>query len=753
MPRFSFRGFSQGSPVAITAAQGGDTASGSVPAWGAATGSFSIQPLTAGNITAPAGVWFDVTDIAGFAVGGPGLDEVYDPSFHEITWFWDFGDPGSFQSPQNMPPAWNDANVAHGRQVAHVFSAPGTYTVTLWAVDANGTTGTASVTIEVADADDIYPATRTVLYSADPAEDWSEAGAWPDAIRIADDMAALENAVQGSAIDMRVLFKRGQTINGVRINIGGGALGHVGTWGTGPKPVLTAGNEEIFEGRDAVKMRQMTFENLRFQGNWDSTTETGRVDPAPFYFWSNTNYCHCTYHALEFDGQGVAINPSLSKSDSDGSIIILSDLDITNWQNYANFNNPMNGAGTRLAIIGSRFVQHPDALHGGPKNGLWNNHGPLRIPTTERVYIACADLFSRTGWSKIGVHQADQPCLRLNTSSRGGVFYNIERVVAEGGNQIVQIIEANTQAFEEKPGNYLFDRLVLIATAKTTGPFAVVHAGGMTWRNIYGIVPAIEKFFDNQFNEAMKFADGVGAVDPANKAAPQAVYSSTFLNLRTDAQTPTNSQGTWLLQTGAEEFLTTTFENNLVLAPNFGTPVYGDGPVETAAAFPGVTPRYRGTRTNFDTESGTVPANIGPGGSFVVPFPAGTDLAYWQAIEATDTGHALIVTTDVKIGGSFERIMRTFDGDLSVAFEAAGVRLTNSSQVTWIAGEDYVLRLDRISMLPAMDATYASPATIPLPRPLSNSPAVGTAAGFIAPRDLLGETRGIPADRGAFRRA
>ncbi|CAN0597199.1 unnamed protein product, partial [Ectocarpus sp. 12 AP-2014] len=133
-----------------------------------------------------------------------------------------------------------------------------------------------------------------------------------------------------------------------------------------------------------------------------------------------------------------------------------------------------------MAIFGCRIAQHVDALSGGDKNGLFNTHGPIRYAGTYNVYIAVCDLFSRCGWSGLGFDTAEQPCLRVNSLGFADRYLNVDRVVMEGGWRPISASGQNggPGGTVESPGNYIFDKLLSVTSAKTTGPFIVANFGG-----------------------------------------------------------------------------------------------------------------------------------------------------------------------------------------------------------------------------------------------------------------------------------
>ncbi len=728
MPTFSFRGFTGGSSVALSAAQGGNSASGSVTTWGQGNvGSLGILTVAPGVVTAPAGIWLEAVDIAGFAAsGGPGPGEVYDPSYHEITFIWTVnGQPlAPYQAPQNMVTGWNNPNVAYGKKVAFHFPDPGTYQIDLWAVDRSGGTGNASTTIVVTDADSLYPGTNTVCYSNDPGETW--AGEKPGCQR-ATSFSALQSAINAATGPLRILFRRGQTVSeDTRLQVSSGSqwLSHVGAWGSGAKPVLVPRRSGfLFEVKNTNPVTQFTIADIRFQGGWDAASETGLPGNTPFYWLENLTDCLYTVSRCEFDGME---NVWFSTRDSAG-IVIVADCVATNWRDYGTY---IHGSpNQRFALIGSRFQQNVDAqngnVDGAGKNGFYNDHGPVRITEMKHAYIACCDLFSRNGWSVLGPDNADQPCLRLNSrQTQAGNSLIVERCVCEGGYKVVTM-EGHDGSIEEYPGNFLLDRVLMIASAKTYEGFVTAEYGGTTIRNCIGIVADVPAYHPNGWEGAFKIE--AHAPVAGNLDAPMQVYGNTLVNLRSAANDPGDS---WPVINQLAAFTTVTQENNVLHAPGIDTPVAPHA-IGLATDIPGVTPRYKGVLYNpFGQEEGTLPSSVPDGGSFTLPYPAGTAQAYWLAIQGTDTRHRL------KVSGTGDYHAEL--GEISVAFEGSVIRITNASGEAWPGGAAWTLKLDRTSQKSAIPATHANPATLPLPRPQA---AVGSGLGLLPHDDFEMVTR------------
>ena len=155
--------------------------------------------------------------------------------------------------------------------------------------------------------------------------------------------------------------------------------------------------------------------------------------------------------------------------------VLVADCIFENWQQYGCFCD-RNELG-KFAFIGSRFVQSPDALNGGPKLGMSNNHGPIRITRCRWLVGDVMDMFSNDGWS--GGYDT-QPCLRVGThqTANTDIFMHWGRSVMENGYQIINLEGENTSA-QDNPGNFVFDRLLLIGTARQRQTMVSIHKGGV----------------------------------------------------------------------------------------------------------------------------------------------------------------------------------------------------------------------------------------------------------------------------------
>lgn len=732
MSTFTFKGFTTGSAVALAAAQGAVGETASVPSWGqGASGNVEIQTIAPTSLAAPSAVWFEAINTSGFNVAdGPAPGETYDPSFHEITYIWTVrGKPlTAFTAPENMVDGWNDPNLAYGKKVAFLFNDPGSYTVDLWAVDPTGATAIAEASVTVADPDVLYSGSNTVCVSLNGG--W--AGEKPGCQRVTS-LAGLESTLNSASAPMRVLFKRGQTVPDVELLIGNSNVRYFGAWGSGAKPILRPTHgQHILRFSNSVPMEEFTVTDIAFLGGWDPASETGLNDRSPFSFLPSPADCHYTIANCAFSGfAGIWLGTGTDHP----SNMAFANNTVTNWQDYGLFIHNTFDDTVRLAIIGCKIAQNVNGLNGGPKNGFYNNHGPVRCADAANLYIAMTDLFSRNGWSPLAPDTADQPCLRYNHLGTIGRSCIMDRCVCEGGFHPLAFAGQNNNTVEN-PGNTVIDKALLIGTAKTSKAFIVSEFGGMTVRNVLGIMPNAQAYHGIAWRGGVVYE--VNNPNAANIGTPMAVYGSTFYSLRNTA----NDNGhDWVTDWGASVFDDVTVENNVLHAPGLQTPVTGDAPVNTSAQIAGVQTRYRGVLYNFDTESGTLGSAVPNGGSFTLPYPAGTNRAYWQAIEATDTQHK------IRVGQFYHAEL----GQMTVTFLSSNVRITNTSGQTWTNGTDWILRLDRKSMLPGLDPVYNSPLALSYPVVQSGSQGFETAdLGYQAHDDFFGTVRQSPTSAGAI---
>lgn len=138
---------------------------------------------------APLGVFFNA-----------GIDTA-DASFHNLEYSWDFGDPAS----GDWAATNSNKNSDKGPVAAHVFEAPGDYTVTLTTRDQNGTVNQQQIAITVDDPETVYTGTSTVCISRTASDDFTGCPSGAQHV-LMDDIDQLPDHIAGGK---RVLFRRG----------------------------------------------------------------------------------------------------------------------------------------------------------------------------------------------------------------------------------------------------------------------------------------------------------------------------------------------------------------------------------------------------------------------------------------------------------------------------------------------------------------------------------------------------------------
>ncbi len=714
------------------AAQPGWQGSGPVTGNASVTASLTTQPV----VTAPAPVWCEATGMSGFDVDGPAGGEVYDPQFHEIFYLWTVqGAPlAPYAAPENMATGWNNANVARGRKVAFALTAPGSYTVELFAVDSSGNIGVDTSQVTVVDADTLYPGPQTICVSNDPGETW--VGEKPGCRRMST-FLEINTAVQSETLPLRVLWKRGQEwafgdVSLLRVNSASHRLDHMGAWGSGANPIFNTPDDaytfQISAQASNNPIRQFTCEHIEFRSDWDAETELGIDGDTPLHFLNNPEPCNYMFYDLKFDG----VSALWLAAGSSTVRTVVCDVEVTNWRDYGIFMH--DSPNMDLALLGTKIVQNVDAGNGAPnnegKNLMWNDHGCFRYGDLQYVYIAVTDLFTRNGWFQ----NTDQPCVRMAASGFIGNGACLDRVVAEGGNTVISFTGTNSGT-NENPGNWLVDAGVFMGTAMTFQGFTRAEFAGITQRNVYGVLPDVASFKTDLW--AGCFYMTADNAIPANLAAPVRVHHCTFLNLQSAANDPGH---TWAGYNEGAAFTNDTVENNVVHAPNINNPVNVPN-LDLTGALLGITPRNKGIRYNPWGQIDLSEGSIANGVSFVVPYSeAGNDQTYWT----TNLGPRSIL----RQGNSKQAAHR---GDFTVAVEAGGLRITNTSGETWSASNQ-ILKLDQSAQLPAIpNDQYTSPATIPAVLS-TGAPVQDGGAGLFVYDSIANigvERPGVP-DQGAF---
>lgn len=730
---------------------------------GAGAGELTLTlgtPETPGVNAAPTQAWFEVTNVDGATAGTP--TATYDPRFHEILYIWTFDDAANSAptTALNAPNIWKDTNKAYGRRVAHVFNDPGTYTVTCYAYEpATQKFGSKTTSVTIGDPATVFPTTQTIIY--DPANgNWSTPYPGADIRTTWGGVESALTALAATDTPARVLFADDFTI-GDRLVLDNWFNFRIGpAQGVTPTIFSESGSGSNRTGaplRDQNGIcRELVAYGIAFQGEWDSTKETGRIRPLIEInkdTFSGADH-QMMLHRCTVDGFHEVENLSSNNSDTPMRGVV-SDTHITNWSNFGTVSRGGGSLNTYFAVLGSSIAQHVDALSGGAKNGVYNQHGSWRDYGVGYAYVSASEFFARSGWSSggqgVGIYAgysitSDQPCIRMNTNGGADRWSYLDRVTCEGK---LGYVEASL-ASDSVPGNHVIDKLLVVTGSRHLGGMIDVGHGGMTIRNALGIQLESDRSFSGAGMEGMIYVNS--SAGAANDDAGIRAYNNTLVDLRHSAY-QTNPAPLYGAQ-GGNDFSTKVVENNIRLAPGVTNSDTTDGPLDLSTPIAGFAPRHKGPRIGFHHEEGTFANTVsGSGEVLEVSYAEVKDTiynranaddgtpttqAYWQAIESTHTDHSIMVE------GSAYKYALASKNEIAVEFtDPDNIRIFNNSGSDWNAGTTWRLKLDRKSMLPDFQPEWTSVGkTVPLARPLAGSAAVDSGdAGARAHDDWCGDPR------------
>jgi hypothetical protein len=710
------------------------------------------------DIVAPFPAFFRATNLAGFAYTEPvGSDNVYDPTHHRINYIWDFGDPT--YTPivvPNVPTAWRDNNIARGRQVAHVFGTGGDRTVTCWAFDDQGNWGTATYRFgsggnapTIANPDTYFANAKTIVFSQDNIWTGEPSGATRCTTVAAVNSAMTTRFNAGDTI-VRVLLRRGETYTNLATFLRPEGRGkHYGAYGPGttrPKVINTTNNDGPFYLRDST--RHSVIAEMDWEGGYDATTETGtRAEP---YGGLGSFGTHHLFYRTKVNGAKVINFP-----EQGGQQRVMADCEVTNWQNYGVYVRPDNQL-NRFAMIGCDIHQHPDALNGvnvpGAANTLsillGNLHGSIRMDgTIPNIYVAGNSFLSRNGWSQgAGTGStfpptAMQPAQRYAvTATTARCFGMWERNSFEGGDDMMRFVALGGGGTTSTlPRNCVVDGNLFVA-APTNDIFINSNCTGMTVRNNLFVVPAGnigQATNTSPFARAIGFTasnDGLGA----GPFSTNEVYNNTFVVLKNQSDFG-GTAAPALVFTGPS--LVTTATNNIVHAPSLSSPITTFAPIGNTA-LTGFTPRFKGTRWNFNALTAIVSAvreggagNVANGEwvSFAYPNYAGLNGTAGNALAPLTQAQATGVNSggfhQVSVTGYINKAMAPSgvggDGRVIFDFTAGAIRIQNNSGTTWTGTDRIWVLLDLRGFLMGFQAnTSTTAALIPLAEPQAGSVAL-----------------------------
>ena len=693
--------------VASTIGIGGETASINLPIWGAKSVTagtlgvtLTVDEGTVGNEYAPHRCSFDLA-VTGFD-GESDQTEYWRADTHRVWYLHNFGDFGArFTVADRIEGEHKDRNVAVGQQAVHVYRAAGSYFYYVFCYDRAGNWGSASQVITVKEDD--YTADETVIIAHDG--DFSGAPYATPRNRLTsltefDDWSPVAGVTR-----LKVWMKRGgiypESANGMMTKPE--TITMVG-YGPGEKPQINIATR-IFHNMPVLKVQ-----GIKFYGGWNANTEMPD-DPSvsPIGFNPGIYFSGLTFEALfddcEDDGTAAAFYPS-----TDDGYMCLHEQKRTNHKDFMFFGAIRNGT---AAIVGCSEVQVPDALNGGQDRGALKDDGPrvylrnahqgIRAADVFNIIITNCDFFSRQGWTLQNIF-LDNPVFRLNT---GVESYTPGRRISVNRCHIEGSIADTNLAYKQYPANCMMEQCRFVFDPTAQVGMQLEHMGWTVRDNILILAdtPA------TPYKGPSPYVFKVGSDDlPADVASEwdtrTEIYSNTIVDLRSQANAPSTLDLVVPARTGVQA----PSGNNLFYRPNIDTPQIADGPLDLTGL--GFEVRYAGVRLGFHDWSDhyTLAADLLDGSDIVVPYGVGWD---GQTTEQADFAGAWTrngVRFKFSPADENDVLYDQMRGGADFAFEAGGIRITNTSGVTWPSGAVLRVIVDRGSTAMAMDTTWAIPA-------------------------------------------
>ena len=522
---------------------------------------------------APDSVGFTV-DLSGTAFETPAPDSAddYDEQFHDLYYYWDTGDTSSWTAPENVMPEWKSKQLAYGPFIRHMYTEPGTYTVSVIVIEpSTATVETATLEVVVNDPDVVFAGANTICISTDPADTFTGAPAGSQRFTSYTQAQAALEALNAPG---RLLFKRGQSfvnrwiMDNVKTDLAFGA------WGTGDKPIITMTNGlptnpfrlppayPATAGR-AVEVR---FDNLSFVGEWNPIDGSGEGGAAIIasgdisLMFSDVDF---KGYANIFVQDDEIVGENEERVQRPGFHYHFDNMDLTDYQSYAIITGQQLRANT--TITGCKLAQNvlaPQALVG------IQGGGSLRQRFARNLYIAGCDFFHNMGHGDNGtLNPFTWASNRLiDYAGDDGARVNICNSSFEGGAEGINF--GSRSGGSTKTINGLIHNCVVVGDDTTTYTILLRYAG-FTVRNNLLILPGTP--IRENMGVARAFVwfaprtgDNHTASDP-QRTSPNKAYNNTMVGLRTDDQ---NRRWAYL---GVRDFQLvpgSVDENNIVYRPN-----------------------------------------------------------------------------------------------------------------------------------------------------------------------------------------
>lgn len=718
-------------------------------------GVITIVPHRSKYRCAPDSVGFTIDlSAATFDTPAPTGPTSYDRQFHELEYYWTFGDPGTWAAPEKTLVAWKNRDFAYGAFTRHMYRAPGTYTVSVMVVEpSSGKVATAQTSIEVVHPDIVFPGKRTICVN--PVRDSDFSAAPVGAQKLNADEFVSGDAILVAAANtptfaekVRILFKSGWS-GLVSANVNSLRSISLGVYGGGGRAEFLLdrtrfGNAGYGDNAFCCIYRasapwgdyaDFRCEKINFQGDFNEETDlvSSMAWAGAFVGLSPHRYM---FHDCNFDGfsgSTVSVQPLQDSQtpNTDIHVVHLDDCSVSNFGGQY----PLFGGGQSEQVgypswwvyTGLRIARSADALTEFDQG----QRACVRQFRSDYVHLRGCDMHNSDGVQSIGRF--------VDADGEGNTKFNAHTNAMES-------VGVSTVVFGGEVGsrpapyaglacmlNGLFDSNIVIGGWRTK-TLIECQAGGMTFRNNLMVIPKTP-FYTNPF-QAIISIENRG--NNANIASfPTRIYNNTFINLRTTGGVDATVGGPRIIWAQADTTTTTiaalnvTETNNVVHQPNLDTPDFAFAPLSKSVM---LASRNEGFRPTFEEINHTLVSAVPPGGTVAIQY-IGPTAGY---LPESDTSHKVYRPnadeyTHIKV------------------FGPTSVTLTNTGTTTWKAGWVVYMALVRAPgyYLPK-DTSYASGNIFSF-APLKGSAALGAALSEpSSERDILGQFRPAYPSMGAW---
>lgn len=316
--------------------------------------------------------------------------------FHDIYYEWDFGDPSSGTWSTGARPGVASKNKAIGALAFHLFTTPGSYTVTLRAWDGTDW-NSQTVGITVTDPDTVYSG-DTLYVSTDG--DFTGVPGGAATTTTSDYCTAINTTANRGIAYKRILFKRGQTFTSTNVvNIKGANGGTVGAWGSGAKPILNC---------DQFVFQDIGPGDVHTWGDWRLMDLDIRALSAQWFAYVTGTCTNLTYYNLDIRDFDIGFNGDPGTINSVNSSSLIAPI----WNRFALVDNTWYNQTEYIILCG----MDESALAGNNVPTLTQQHC-VRFPTARRNLIQHNNLRGTGNGNALTIRGANFSAAEIATTS------------------------------------------------------------------------------------------------------------------------------------------------------------------------------------------------------------------------------------------------------------------------------------------------------------------------------------------------